>query len=129
VPRTVKTVSNLFEAAAHYLVGEDNVLSIEQPVSFEYGKDRMITMDYVGFFVLPGEHYENLDVWIHEFIEKTVTEEVMELDEAQEYAICFGDRCVSIFHVLTGLTTGSGWDDDELTTEEFWEKLQETENP
>jgi hypothetical protein len=30
---------------------------------------------------------------------------------------------------LTGLTTGSGWDDEELTTEEFWEKLQETENP
>ncbi len=126
MPQTVRLVTKLFEAAAHYLVGEDNVLSIEQPVTFEYGRDRMVVMDYVGFFVLPGEHYERLDVWIHELIEKTVTEKVMELDESREYAICFDDHCVSIFHVLTGLTTGSGWDDEELTSEQFWEKLQES---
>jgi len=77
----------------------------------------------VGFFVLPRERNESLDVWIHEFIEKTVTEEIIELNEAQDYAICFRDRCVSIFHVLTGLTTGSGWDDEELTPDQFWEKI------
>ena len=120
---TVRTLARLVETVTHYLVGEDDVLSVEQPLTFEYGKDRIILMDYLGFFVLPRKHYENLNVWIHEFIEKTVTEEIIELNEVSDYAIRFGDRCVSIFHILTGLTTGSGWDDKELTPDQFWEKI------
>jgi len=123
VSETVTMVSRLLEAASRFLVGEDEVLSVEQPVTYEYGRDRMVVVEYLGFFVLPRERYEDLDAWIHEFIEKTLTEEVTELDGVHDYAISFSDRCVSIFHVLTGLTTGSGWDDEELTPDQFWEKI------
>lgn len=122
-------VLKFFEAVINHIIGEDNVLSVEQPLSFEYGKDQMVVIDFLGFFVLPDEHYERLDVWIHELIEKTVTERVMELDESGEYAICFNDYCVSVFHIITGLSTGSGWDDEELTPEQFWEKLQDRREP
>lgn len=121
----MKLVMKMFEAVIHLLVGENNMISVEQPISFEYGKDKMVVVDYLGFFVLPDKYYETTDVWVHELIEKTVTEEVMELDESGQYAICFQDYCVSIFHIVTSLSTGSGWDEEELSPEQFWEKLQE----
>jgi hypothetical protein len=31
---------------------------------------------------------------------------------------------VTVFHLLAGLTTGSGWDDEDLTPEELWEKMR-----
>lgn len=118
-------VTRFLEAANRFLVGEDEVLSVEQPVTYEHGRDRMVVVEYLGFFVLPRERYDDLDAWIHEFIEKTLTEEVTELDGVHDYAISFSDRCVSIFHVLTGLTTGSGWDDEELTPDQFWKKIHD----
>ena len=115
----------LLAKARSYFVVDDDVLSVEQPFTYEYGKDRMVLIDFIGTFVMPASHFESMDVWTHEFIEKTIIKKMRNMEEATNLCICFDDRCVTVFHLLSGLTTGSGWDDEDLTPDMLWEVLHD----
>ena len=108
----------------NYFVVDDDILSVEQPFTYDFGMDRMVLLDCVGIFLMPEKHFESLNVWTHEFIEKTISEKIISMDETDDFCICLDDRCVTVFHLLTGLTTGSGWDEEDLTPEMFWERMR-----
>jgi hypothetical protein len=120
---------NIFGKVKSLFIIDDNVEFVAQPFVFQLGCDKLVLIDYVGTFAMPEKYFENMNGWTHEFIEKTIREEIFEIDDTSEPYICLDDRCVGIFHILAGLTTGSGWNNEILTPEMLWERVNSHQHP
>ena len=119
----IMELTELLKKIRSSFVIDDNVQFVAQPFVFDLGNDKLVLIDFLGTFALPEKYFEDVNVWTHEFIEKTILDKILELEKTSEPYICFDDRCVSIFHFLAGLTTGSGWDDENLTPDMLWERV------